>query len=482
VINAIIDNLKSNVITLLAIIFLNACGSDSTDSLLQEPTKNLTNNGSCTATNFTSIKQLISDKGHIIKLVCNGSHAALLMRKHTNNYISEQNVILINTNIGNILFESTNNRVTDINLIDESSLVYTELTHNQLDMSEYRLVYRDIINGEVTKHIIHQDTYVPRDYASVSLKLLPIDDIIVTSYRTINGAPWLSGWKLNLKNEFEQVFNRQIAPALNDVGFAQSVFIQGGSVDVFNERLRQQDIFLAPNPINKNDILMSFSAPALNRDGYEKIRYADLYSDFTEENVSDISTKSSYAGVDVIITNVNTSGHQSGGSVLGTVNMDHNFGLSSYLDRPLIFGRAQTLSKEWKGFLAINNLANADLSLAKNSVISAAKETHSGLLSVASVNWQQNPSGLSISEKANLEFILFNESLNEISKTELAPSNRFDQIYGIIALKNNGYLAYGMQNGPGTHSADSNVSHFKSEPLLIQVIIESDNSLRTITL
>lgn len=474
-------HLTGTAIILSAILSLTACGGDSSDTSVKDKIPALTNNGSCTANTFTVVKQLISDKGHIIKLVCNGPYAALLMKKNIAAYRYQNNVFLINIDVGNILFESTNHKITDINLIGESALVYTEFSKNQQRMSEYRLVHRDIITEKVTAAIIHQDTFTVHDYSPVSLKVLPVEDVLVTSYRNSTGAPWLSGWKLNSSGELEQVFNNQIAPALDDVGFIRPLGVDGGSVDVFNDLLRQQSIYLAPNPVSDNELLVSFSAPAIGGRIDDLSHYVDSYNEFTDEDLSYISTKGSYEGVDVIITHVNTSGDRSGSAVLGTVNVDHHFGLSSYLDSPLIFGRTLLKLDEWKGFLASKSLVNSDLSSAKNSVISAAKETEHGLLSVASANWQQNPSGISVSERASLEFVLLDESLNKISKTELAPSNRFDQINGIIALKNNGYLAYGMSNGPGTHSADSNASRFESEPLLIQVIIENDSSLRTVT-
>ena len=75
-------NLNNTLTTLLTISLLTACGSDSKSSPIKKDTHTITNSGSCIANNLTTVKQLISDKGHIIKLVCNGSYIALLMKKY----------------------------------------------------------------------------------------------------------------------------------------------------------------------------------------------------------------------------------------------------------------------------------------------------------------------------------------------------------------------------------------------------------------
>ena len=384
----------------------------------------------------------------------------------------------------NVLFESSSNSVSDIQLSDDMALIYTDsslegLFHTEAsadaNVGEFKLHYREITTGATITKVIHQESY-SRDYAPASLKILPMGELWVTSYRKSNGSPWLSAWKFNQANEFEQVFDKQLAPLLGK-GYSWLTIPHGGSHAALEQLTRQQFISLAKNPINKNEILVSFPAPSLGVNDDTPLSYLDSFNVLTSDDLTYISTVHHMAGVDVIAVKVDTLGNQIGSDILGTTNRDEHFGVTSYQGKALVFGRARTINAQWDAYIATPGMASSSFSLNSSSVITAATATKHGLLASGTVGWSQNPHGISISEHADVELILVSDKLNEISKLTLPSSARFDRIFGFMPLKKNVYLAYGMENGPGTHSADNDINQLVSSPLMMQVTIENGKSI-----
>lgn len=83
-------------------------------------------------------------------------------------------------------------------------------------------------------------------------------------------------------------------------------------------------------------------------------------------------------------------------------------------------------------------------------------------LAAGSTGYTQNPSGASISEEARPLLALLESDGAVREQIAVASGLRHNQLRSLTPF-NNGWLAGGMENGPGTHSADGNLSLLKSD-------------------
>jgi hypothetical protein len=84
------------------------------------------------------------------------------------------------------------------------------------------------------------------------------------------------------------------------------------------------------------------------------------------------------------------------------------------------------------------------------------------LLAAGSTGYVQNPSGASISEEARPLLLVLGSDGSLRDKLDVAAGPRHNQMRSVTPYGGS-WLAAGMENGPGTHSADADLSLLRAD-------------------
>lgn len=138
-----------------------------------------------------------------------------------------------------------------------------------------------------------------------------------------------------------------------------------------------------------------------------------------------------------------------------------------------VVGRARSVQAPdgWNGFVSLLNDSNRTLSyelidVDQGEVIfDIAAMTDGQLLASGAAGYTQNPTGASISEAAAPLLVQLASDGKLVKRISLPTGQRHNQLRTVLAWQG-GWLLGGMENGPGTHSADGNESLMRSDGYL----------------
>lgn len=177
------------------------------------------------------------------------------------------------------------------------------------------------------------------------------------------------------------------------------------------------------------------------------------------------NTGDNYTPIDVIVTKVSTSGKRVYSIVAGTPYYDEVHCMRIFDNKIITCGRCEISNKDdWDSYITVHDASDGkecysiNYMSAKNSIfMTAAYNSLTKKIYLGGVtDWTQNPEGASVSEQGSKLFQIVNESDGLLSDSvSLTNGPRQNQIRCIEILENSFMLLAGWQNGPGTHSGDS---------------------------
>lgn len=135
--------------------------------------------------------------------------------------------------------------------------------------------------------------------------------------------------------------------------------------------------------------------------------------------------------------------------------------------------RSQQTETGWNAYLALvpagASAASAyrvlDLDLGE-VIFDVAQRVDGRLLVVGAAGYGQNPAGASISEQATPLLAQLSADGQLQQRIALTPGPRHNQVRALAPWGGSGWLLGGMENGPGTHSADADLSLLKADGYL----------------
>lgn len=186
------------------------------------------------------------------------------------------------------------------------------------------------------------------------------------------------------------------------------------------------------------------------------------------ETLSHIGNTSVSSGfeTDALVTKVSKTGDRIYTVVAGSVDPDECYGIKANNTSFYLYGRTgkptNTVGYEWDAYVARYNSATGSLVFAnsydidKSEIIYDIALTSAGdLIVTGSQGWTQNPLGYSVSGTARKLVATIGPSGNFKEEFELESGLRHNQVRSII-YRNNRIWIGGWENGPGTHTGDSN--------------------------
>jgi hypothetical protein len=101
--------------------------------------------------------------------------------------------------------------------------------------------------------------------------------------------------------------------------------------------------------------------------------------------------------------------------------------------------------------------------------ISDAAVHGDGWIVAGRAGYSQNPHGASISEEARAEVLVLDAAGAMVRRLELPQGPRHNAALSIVPDGDGGYLAGGLVNGPGSHSADADPSKLAADGWLTRI-------------
>ncbi|KQW51423.1 MULTISPECIES: hypothetical protein [unclassified Roseateles] len=169
----------------------------------------------------------------------------------------------------------------------------------------------------------------------------------------------------------------------------------------------------------------------------------------------------------LLLSQFNGSGQRLGTALIDTRQRSELHALRWVGDQVAVAGRVRTLQtpEGWDGFLALvpagataasaYRVLHAD---AGDVVFDVALRSDGRLLVAGSTGYTQNPAGASISEDAKPLLGLLSADGQWQQRITLVAGPRHNQLRALASRADGSWLLGGMDNGPGTHSADANTA------------------------
>ncbi|MFG6430682.1 hypothetical protein [Roseateles sp. LYH14W] len=169
----------------------------------------------------------------------------------------------------------------------------------------------------------------------------------------------------------------------------------------------------------------------------------------------------------LLLSQFNGSGQRLGTALIDTRQRSELHALRWVGEQVAAAGRVRTLQtpEGWDGFLALvpagataawaYRVLDVD---AGDVVFDVSLRSDGRLLVAGSSGYTQNPLGASISEEAKPLLGLLSADGQWQQRITLAAGPRHNQLRAIASRSDGSWLLGGMENGPGTHSADANAA------------------------
>jgi hypothetical protein len=169
--------------------------------------------------------------------------------------------------------------------------------------------------------------------------------------------------------------------------------------------------------------------------------------------------------LDVFVTRLANDGSRLGTAVVSTPNDDELYRLRAIGDSAYALGRTEHWNEQGTGFDALVARVDPDgrvivreLDVDRSDVaFDVAPAREGGVVVVGASGWSQNPRGASISEGADA-FAIWLRADGGATRLPLPSAPRHNEARFVLPHVGRRLLIGGMRDGPGTHSADSDLS------------------------
>lgn len=254
-------------------------------------------------------------------------------------------------------------------------------------------------------------------------------------------------------NDLEIKWSQLVEPAQDILGHGMT----GGSYDTFEQLAHPYMVFLDLDE-NGNAYV---AVPAL----YSSTIY--WHNQHFGENLSHVGGSHVSLGLetDALVTKISSTGERMYTIVAGSADPDECYGIKANNSSFYLYGRTgvptSTIGYAWNAYIAKYNSATGtpvfveNLDIDQSEIIYDIAEMNTGdLILVGSAGWTQNPLGYSVSGTARKLVAIVGPSGNFKEEIEMESGLRHNQVRSIIYGNNRIWLG-GWENGPGTHTGDS---------------------------
>lgn len=175
-----------------------------------------------------------------------------------------------------------------------------------------------------------------------------------------------------------------------------------------------------------------------------------------------------------ILSEFDAEGRRLRSLVQDTVQQSELYGLRRVGARWVALGRVRSAAtaEGWDGFLAfaasgLPGLQLHRLDVDRGDALFEVQGLPNGELLVAgATGYLQNPGGVSISEEALPLLARLSAEGQLLQRVALTPGPRHNQLRALLPRGQGGWLIGGMENGPGTHSADADPTLLRADGYL----------------
>ena len=278
------------------------------------------------------------------------------------------------------------------------------------------------------------------EYAHDSGRLLADGEGAIVAARTGRHSVIL----YRLTHDFHVAWRRLVVPA----HVILPTMLTGGTYDTFGQLESQYAVHLARD--GQGILYIATSHARLDTDNFIKA-HEKL---FGERLATDPDA------LDVFVSRYSTDGIRFGTSVVGTEHDDQLYGLRGGATGAWTLGRTEIWNEQGTGFDALvgkvdgsGNVTVHRFDVDRGDIAFDAIEKAGDLLVVGASGYAQNPKGASITEESST----FARWLHRGDRIALPNGPRHSEAR-FVSLRGGGFLVGGMLDGPGTHSADGDVT------------------------
>lgn len=363
--------------------------------------------------------------------------------------ISGETIFSKKSNAINTIIDAT---IDSKNIFTTSVNTFTDIKNQDIVLSKYDL------EGNMTNetNVISEnlDTVLSNERISITIG---VENVFVGVFKN-DLSTFLYAFN---KETLEEKWVLQVEPEITRTLFGMI----GGSYDCFEQVHLQYKVFL---DVDKDEnIYIGIPVTGVTI-GDISISTITIHNAFFGENLFPKSNfNSPTVGSDALVTKVSSEGKRIYSTVIGTNTVDRMRSLRLFDSKIVVIGRSAITSyNDWNPYLAVhdtetgNGIFSQSYTLGGNEILYGIDydAENNSFYTGGTGGWTQNPSGVSISENSSKVFLKINADTGAI-ENEITLSNgaRQNQVRSVQVI--NEFLIFaGWENGPGTHSGDSNPS------------------------
>ena len=288
-----------------------------------------------------------------------------------------------------------------------------------------------------------------------AVHLAPFGEDLLIAYRTGRNAVVAQLLSYN-GADFEQRWRTIVEPGVP----IYLVRLTSGTFDPFGSLDDQWHVALDADPEGRSAIAVSLGGTELTKG----------HSEYFGEPLDPALVNGS------IVTVLDANGHRLGATPVDTSVLSEVHAVRWAGESILVAGRMRTAVREdgggWDGFVARVSPGNPAVQLQaldfdRGDVILDVAPLDDGSIAVAgSTAYVQNPTGGSISESAEPLLAVLPATSGPAKRLPLPAGPRHNQVRTVAAWLH-GWVIGGLQNGPGTHSADSDPTLLTCDGFLV---------------
>jgi hypothetical protein len=227
------------------------------------------------------------------------------------------------------------------------------------------------------------------------------------------------------------------------------VGLHGGSYDTFGQLSAHYGVFVAVDDDGVGYVGV----------GHQRLENGAMVKAHAKTFGETLATDPDW--LDAFVTRVSPSGVRMGTTVVGTPNDEQLYALRAGKRGAYALGRSERWNAEGTGFDAL--VAHVDAAGVANVrtfdvaqgdiAFDVLEQTDGSLIVVGASGYRQNPNGASVSEEASA-FARVLRPDGTTSPLNVPTGARHNQARCALPAPNGRFMVGGMQDGPGTHSAD----------------------------